>query len=155
MNPRRNCAEGKRQRAPRKASWLGFTLMEVLIASTLFFVGSFTILNLVGQGLRGLRAMQIQDQAPTPSDVFSRIIFTNKLVESSMEGDFGEIYPNFTWSMEIYFAPGATNALFQVDATIYKEGKEDSRASTFLYHPSKLSLRILARRASRRLRSWN
>ncbi len=112
---------------------LGFTLMEVLIASTLFFIGAFVILNLVGQGLRGLRVLQ--EISPDPGMLAAELSLTNKLVESSDCGDFGDIYPGYSWCRDIYLAPDATNALFQVDFTILKDGREDSKLHTQFYRP--------------------
>jgi hypothetical protein len=53
-----------------------------------------------------------------------------------MEGDFGELYPDFTWTREIYLE--RTNGLFRVDFTIHGVvGKRalESRTSTLLWRP--------------------
>jgi Tfp pilus assembly protein PilV len=122
-----------------KVGLFGFTLIEVLIASTLFFVGAFVILNLVSQCLRSVSSLQ--DPSPNAGMLAAELSLTNKLVEGTDSGDFGDIYPGYSWERNVAIAPDATNALYQVDFTIYKSSGRgrgvvvDSELHTQFYRP--------------------
>lgn len=92
----------------------GFTLLEVLFALTLFFVAVFAILDVVNQGLRAARSLQmnVPDIGPLAAD----LILTNRLEPGVESGDFGELYPDFAWSREI--SPEGTNGLFRITFVI-------------------------------------
>lgn len=70
---------------------LAFTLLEVLIAAAIFFMGMFALLGVLSNGLHA--ASILQKNAPTPGMAVARLTLTNKLEEVSQSGDFGELYP--------------------------------------------------------------
>jgi Tfp pilus assembly protein PilV len=111
-----------------------FTLLEVMIALTIFFVAVFAILGSVAQSLRAARSLQTK--WPDPRALVSELSLTNKLEEGTVEGDFGDLHPDFTWTRDIYQV--RTNGLFQIDYTIV--GATGNRplewkTSTLLWRP--------------------
>jgi hypothetical protein len=52
--------------------------------------------------------------------VAAQTIGTNKLYEGSESGDFGKLYPDYSWDKEI--SQVSTNGLFQVDITVRRRG---------------------------------
>ena len=108
-----------------------FTLLEVMIASAIFFMGMFAILGVLSTGLRG--ASLLQQNAPTTAMAISDLVITNKLEEGSGSGDFGPIYPSYRWSRDVREI--MTNGLFQVDVMVSREGREYSKMSLLLYKP--------------------
>jgi len=91
-----------------------FTLLEVMIALTIFFMAIFTILGSVSRSLGAARSLQ--QKFPEIDALAAELMLTNKLEEGTIEGDFGDLYPGYTWRRETYLK--ATNGLFQVDFTI-------------------------------------
>jgi hypothetical protein len=91
-----------------------FTLLEVMVAMGLFFLAIFAILDLTAQSLRAARSLQVQ--IPDASTLAADLILTNALEEGVEFGDFGDLYPGFEWSREIY--ERETNGLYQVDFVI-------------------------------------
>ncbi len=60
---------------------------------------------------------------------------TNKLYEGAQSGDFGKLYPGYSWEAEIHEA--ATNGLFQVDIFVFRRGMQQpvDAMSIFLFRP--------------------
>src|SRR5437870_12417598 len=67
-----------------------FTLMEVLIASGIFFICMFAILGLVSQTLRNARILRTT--RVDAGMIAAQLTLTNKLYEGSESGDFGNYY---------------------------------------------------------------
>jgi Tfp pilus assembly protein PilV len=115
-----------------------FTLLEVMIASAIFFMAMFSVLALVASTLRNARGLQRRDV--DAGMLAAELSLTNKLSESSDSGDFGDIYPGYTWRREVYLAPVApTNGFFQVDFTVsHKAGNQatETRMSILLFRPN-------------------
>jgi general secretion pathway protein I len=110
-----------------------FTLVEVMVALALFFMAVFAILGLVNQALVGARILQKKkvDGAMVAAEYMA---LTNRVEEGLESGDFGESYPGFTWTRDVYAA--GTNGLFQVDIIVLgPEGADESRLSIFRYDP--------------------
>ncbi len=111
-----------------------FTLMEVMIAISLFCIAIFAILDLTSRSLRAARGLQ-----HTPVDVGSlaaELSLTNKLEEGSEAGDFGDRYPNCKWDRTITLI--STNGLFQVDFIVSQAIESRvvrSQMSILLYRP--------------------
>ena len=80
----------------------------------LFFMAVFAILDATNQSLRAARALQIN--LPDASALAADLYLTNRLEEGEESGDFGELYPDFTWRRVIY--ERETNGLFHVDFVI-------------------------------------
>jgi Tfp pilus assembly protein PilV len=111
-----------------------FTLLEVTIAMALFFMAVFAILSLVAGTLKNARALQ--ETGVDASMLAAELSLTNKLSEDSDSGDFGDAYPNYTWSREIQEV--GTNGLFEVDFTVHHAfGKRgaDSKMSVLFWRP--------------------
>jgi Tfp pilus assembly protein PilV len=119
----------------RAARWrrggLAFTLLEVLIAAAIFFMGMFALLGVLSSGLHA--ASLLQKNAPTAGMAVAKLTLTNKLEEIPQSGDFGELYPNYRW--ELYPHEILTNGLFQVDVTVYHDNDIYSRMNILLFRP--------------------
>ena len=111
---------------------LAFTLLEVMIATAIFFMAVFSILALVTQCLRS--AHGLNRNAPTPGMVMaeSNIALTNKLEEGFNSDDFGDLYPDYEWET---YTTLLTNGFFQVDVSVYHDGNLDSSMSVYAYKP--------------------
>src|SRR5215831_19268980 len=75
-----------------------FTLMEVMVACGIFFMATFAILALVSTTLRNARALQRRDvdAGMAASQVFETLK-TNRMEQGSLSGDFGDVYPGYSW----------------------------------------------------------
>jgi Tfp pilus assembly protein PilV len=111
-----------------------FTLLEVMIAAGIFFMCIFAILELVSSNLR--HARMIQESHVDAGMLLADLCQTNKLTEGADSGDFGELYPGYTWSCNI--TQVKTNGFFQIDYTVTRPGggpNSESTMSAFLYRP--------------------
>ncbi len=112
----------------------GFSLLEVMVALLIFFLAAFAILDSVSQGLRAARGLQMN--LPDVGPLMADLMLTNKLEEGVEEGDFGDLYPDFTWSRDTYLI--STNGLFELDFTIrgFTQGRPyESTTSLLLWRP--------------------
>ena len=104
--------------AKRRRPTTAFSLLEVMIACGIFFMAVFAILALVSNTLRnarGLRRIEV-DAGMVAAQVYK----TNKLYEGIQSGDFGNLYPDYSW--ETQTEEYATNGLYQVDIVVRKRG---------------------------------
>lgn len=97
---------------------IAFTLLEVMIAVSIFFLAVFAILGLVSRSLaqaRGLAPMMVD-----ASSVAAELSLTNRLEEGPIPPDiiqhFEYMYPNYTCSGMI--TEIGTNGLFEVDLEV-------------------------------------
>ena len=98
-----------------------FTLMEVMIACGIFFMATFTILALVSTSLRNARALQRSEvDAGMAAAQIYQLMRTNRHVEVSGSGDFGEAYPDY--SFEFSSQQYQSNGLLQVDIVVNRRG---------------------------------
>jgi hypothetical protein len=112
----------------------GFTLIEVMIALTIFFAVSFVVLGVVSSSLRTAQALRIKH--PDAGIIAGDLWITNKLEEGVESGSFGRVYPDYEWSWEAFEAE--TNGLWQVDITIFRRGDHGTPASQMsiqMYRP--------------------
>ncbi len=126
-------------RCCRRPTTRGFTLIEVMIALAIFFMAVFAILDATSQALRAARSLQ--RNAPDVGSLAADLMLTNRLEEGVVEGDFGELYPGYAWTREIYEV--ATNGLFRVDFTIYgqPDGRHyEAKTSLLLWRPQSRSV---------------
>jgi Tfp pilus assembly protein PilV len=124
----------KKSGARRKA----FSLMEVMIASALFFMAVFAILGLVSSSLNNLR--RLQRPLVDASALASELSLTNKLTEGTDSGNLGDLlgkdYNAYTWTSKIQEVQ--TNKLFQVDFVVQNIGGDRSvvsQISVLLFRP--------------------
>jgi hypothetical protein len=113
----------------------GFTLLEVLIALTIFFAAVFAILDLVTQNLRIARGLSLGEV--DFSSVAAELAMTNRLEEGSVSGDFGDLRPGASWIADTMLY--SSNGLFQVDITVdWPENGlvKQRKASILLYRPA-------------------
>ena len=108
-----------------------FTLFEVMIATAIFFMAMFSILALVSQSLRSAR--MLHRNVPTPGMVAAELSLTNKLEEGVAEGDFGDLYPDYTWTSDTFLY--GSNGLYLIEFVVYRDGKVDSTMSTLMFRP--------------------
>jgi hypothetical protein len=122
-----------------KSLW-SFTLLEVLIASAIFFTMAFAVLELVTRGLAGVKVLQQRE--PDAGLLAAAMSLTNKLEEGSESGDFEDIapglYPGYSWGRDIYEV--GSNGLFQVDFTVIRRsgkghGPSETRMSILMHRP--------------------
>jgi hypothetical protein len=108
-----------------------------MIAGGIFFMAIFAILAMVSGVLRNARSLR-----RTPLDagmVAAQICNTNKLEEGIRSGDFGNLYPGYSWEADTYEA--ATNGLWQVDIAVRLRGvsKPVDQMSIYLFRPESQS----------------
>ena len=108
-----------------------FTLLEVMIASAIFFMAMFSLLGVMSNGIHA--AAILQKNAPTAGMAVAKLTLTNKLEEVTQTGDFGEVYPDFRWELTPHEI--LTNGLFQVDVTVFQNGRVFSTMSILLFRP--------------------
>jgi hypothetical protein len=97
---------------------LAFSLLEVMIAVSIFFMATFAILALTSRTIAQARALQpMQVDA---ASVAAELSLTNKLEEGTIPPDliahFEHMYPNYTCGGTI--TEVGTNGLFQVDLEV-------------------------------------
>jgi len=119
--------------ADNRAGRRAFSLMEVMIAIGIFFMCIFVILSLVSSSLRNARRLErpMVDAAMLASE----LSLTNQIVEISQSGDFGKLYPGYTWTADINEI--MTNRLFRVDYAVQSSDTREvvQRMSVLFYRP--------------------
>lgn len=127
---------GARQKSRRAVAKRrrGFTLLEVMVACVVFFVGTFTILALVSSSLENAR--RLQRPMVDAGLLASELSLTNQLVEDNASGDFGDVYPGYNWTSAIQ--EDQTNKLFRVDYIVQRaDGNHTvvSKMSVLFFRP--------------------
>ena len=132
-------ASGLAPHAPCRSrrSQTGFSLLEVMIASGIFFMTVFAILAMVSGLLRNARSLRRVEL--DAGMVAAQVCNTNKLTESIESGDFGNLYPGYSWQTDTYEAQ--TNGLWQVDIVVRRQGVSQpvDKMSLYLYRPESQS----------------
>lgn len=113
-----------------------FSLLEVMIAMAIFFMALFAILALVSQNLRAARSLN--QMGPTAGMVAAELSMTNKLYEGSESGDFGELYPDYSWTRDTLLY--GTNGLFEVNIAVIKGNDVHSSLTLLLFRPESPTL---------------
>jgi hypothetical protein len=118
-----------------------FTLLEVLVASAIFFMCAFAVMSLLSQGLSSARALQQRE--PDIGIVAAAYSLTNAVEEGTESGSFEDIapglYPGYTWVRDVYEV--GSNGLYQVDIMVVHDGRRKGRGvseyhlSTFKWAP--------------------
>jgi len=124
-------ADGARRRR-------AFSLLEVMVAIGVFFLGAFAILSLVSQSLSN--AQRLKHPLVDASAILSQLSLTNQFVEGEYSGNLGDIlgknYADFDWKGEI--TEVRSNHLYSADFYIFnvKNDREPvSRTSTLFFRP--------------------
>ena len=102
----------------------GFSLIEVTIAMGIFFICVFALLSLTTQSLNMARRLEFIE--PDIGWVASELSLTNVVEEGFETGDFGDHYPDWNWTREVYMYPLLEEfggdiddqGLYQVDITL-------------------------------------
>ncbi|MCX6923451.1 MAG: hypothetical protein NT154_09630 [Verrucomicrobia bacterium] len=113
---------------PRSAH-AAFTLLEVMIACGIFFMAIFAILAMVSSVLRNARSLRRTEL--DAGMVAAQVCKTNRFYEGSESGDFGNLYPKYSWETETYEA--GTNGLWQVDIVVLRQGLQKPVDSMSIY----------------------
>jgi hypothetical protein len=96
-----------------------FSLLEVMIATGIFFMGAFAVLSLVTNSLENARRLSRPDVDAGPVAGF--LLMTNSFIEGSYDvdlGDFlGDAYKNYR--VEYNVVEVETNHFYQVDFTVH------------------------------------
>ena len=115
-----------------------FSLLEVMIASALFFMAVFAILGLVSSSLNNLR--RLQRPLVDASVLASELSLTNKLTEGKDFGNLADLlgkdYNGYRWTSVIQEVQ--TNKLFQVDFVVQNANGDRSvvsQISLLLFRP--------------------
>jgi hypothetical protein len=114
------------------ASARAFTLIEVMLAITIFFMAMFAILGVLSSGIHA--ASILRTSGPTAGMVAGQFYITNKIEEGTYSGDFSDIagYEGYTWRSEAQEV--ATNGLFRMDFVVLDpRGNQYSILSVLLY----------------------
>ena len=99
----------------------GFSLIEVMLAAGLFFMATLAILLLVSATLRNARALQRGDvDAGMAASQVCQLLKTNRQIEISGSGDFGEAYPDY--SFEFASSEYRSNGLLRVEIVVKRRG---------------------------------
>jgi prepilin-type N-terminal cleavage/methylation domain-containing protein len=118
-----------------------FTLLEVMIAIAIFFVGSFAILELISASLANAR--RLQKPSVDASPVLATWMATNSWIEGHYHGSLGDAnmlgkdYRDYNWDLDIVEI--SSNRLFGAVCTITPaNGRRDpiSRMMTVAFKPA-------------------
>ena len=105
----------------------------------IFFICMFGLLSLTTQSLNTARRLEFIE--PDIGWVASELSLTNVVEEGFETGDFGDNYPGWNWTREIYIYPELEElggdiddqGLYQVDITLNGPGDSSQRHSILMY----------------------
>jgi hypothetical protein len=107
-----------------------FSLMEVMVASGIFFMCVFAILAMVSSVIRNARSLRRTEL--DAGMVAAKVVgLTNKVFEGTESGDFGNLYPDYSYETDTYEV--ATNGLYQVDIVVRRRGVPQPVDSMSIY----------------------
>ena len=109
-----------------------FTLIEVMLAITIFFMAMFAILCVLSSGVHA--ASILRTSGPTAGMVAGFYYATNKIEEGIDAGDFSDIagYEKYTWKSEAREV--ATNGLFQMEFVVFDPSGQPSSTLDVLFY---------------------
>ena len=116
-----------------------FTLLEVMIAGGILFMCLFGILAVLANCLSNARALQ--SSSLDCGMLAAEASQSQRLIEASDSGDFGDLYPGYRWSSETNIAEVSgmilSNGMFSVDFVLYPpSGKSgESHMRILLFRP--------------------
>lgn len=117
-----------------------FTLLEVMVASAVFFMAAFALLELVTRGLVAVRA--IQEREPDPGIVLA-MYSTNRAwepitISATYEDIAPGMYPGYSYELNVAPFMETNHLLWVATVVSYgtrKTGRGPSVASTLYYAP--------------------
>jgi hypothetical protein len=111
--------------------------MEVMIAAGIFFMAIFAILALVATSLRNAKSLGHIDV--DAGMVAAQLYKTNKLTEGIDSGDFGDLYPEYSWKTDSEQIE--SNGLWEVDIVVSRRGVQNpiDVMSVWMYSPDSKS----------------
>ena len=123
--------------SPLHSGRAAFSLVEVMVACGIFFMAVFSILALISGVLRNARSLRRPEL--DAGMVAAQVSNTNKLTDGIQSGDFGDLYPGYSWEADQYEV--ATNGLWQVDIVVSRQGLSQpvDVMSIWLYRPQSQS----------------
>jgi type II secretory pathway pseudopilin PulG len=117
------------------ASARAFTLIEVMLAITIFFMAMFAILGVLSSGVHA--ATILRTSGPTAGMVAGQYYITNQIVEGLDAGDFNDIagYQGYTWRSQAVEVD--TNGLYKLEIVVNDpRGNQSSILDVLLYKPN-------------------
>jgi hypothetical protein len=91
-----------------------FTLIEVMVATTIFFMAMFAILGVLSAGVHA--ATILRKSGPTAGMVAAYFVISNTIDEGSLTGEFDDAAnQGYKWVSE---AQEITNGLFKMDFVV-------------------------------------
>jgi hypothetical protein len=109
-----------------------------MIACAIFFMAVFAILAMVSNVLRNARSLR-RAELDAGMVAAQLVGTTNKVYEGTESGDFGNLYPDYSYETDTYEA--GTNGLWQVDIVVRRRGVPQpvDQMSILLYRPESQS----------------
>jgi len=107
--------EMSRTRWDKRQLGSAFTLIEVMVATTIFFMAMFAILGVLSAGVHA--ASILRKSGPTAGMVAGYFVVSNTIDEGSLTGDFNDIagYEGYKW---VSGAEEITNGLYKMDFAV-------------------------------------
>ncbi|HXI52806.1 MAG TPA: hypothetical protein VNH84_14925 [Candidatus Saccharimonadales bacterium] len=119
--PDRNDQQAQARPGCRSVRGGAFTLLEVMVACTIFFMVAFAIMELVTRSLKAAKALEMRE--PDPGIILASISLSNSLEEGSMSGTYEDVaegmYPGYRW--EAFLDEVGSNGLYEVKVLSYNE----------------------------------
>ena len=122
------------QGPPPRAALRAFTLIEVMIATTIFFMAMFSILGVLCAGIHA--AGILRNSGPTPGMAAGYYFVTNQIQEGQDAGDFDDIAGYNGWRWQSEAVEVATNGLYKMDFVVLDpHGNQGSTLQVLIYNP--------------------
>lgn len=94
---------------------LAFTLIEVMVATTIFFMAMFAILGVLSAGVHA--ATLLRNEGPTAGMVAGYFVVSNRIDEGSLSGEFDDAAnKGYKW---VSNAEEITNGLYKMDFVVF------------------------------------
>jgi len=119
----------------------GFTLIEMVVAVSVFVVAVFAILQLVATNLNVVKSISEQNRKPDISDLAMQTMVDAQMgileegLEDVLDEEFEQMFPDWRWARDVFLV--GTNGLYRV--RIYLEHTEEDTLKTLnmlVYQPT-------------------
>jgi hypothetical protein len=111
-----------------------FTLVEIMVATGIFFMAMFALLGVMSAGVHA--AAILRNSGPTAGMIAAEMSVSNTLEPGSLMGTFSDIpiYQEYHWVSDCQIV--TTNGLFKMDFVVLDaNGVQVSTLSTLFYKP--------------------